>query len=63
MKLNESAAERLHRYEVMDDVLALVRELKQKSPHDTEMLDELLVRLLGSGGLADPSGDPRLQKG
>jgi hypothetical protein len=62
MKLNESATERLHRYEVMDDVVALVRELKQKSPHDTEMLDELLVRLLQSGGLADPSGDPRLKK-
>lgn len=63
MKINESAAERLHWYEVMDDVVAIVLELKQKSPHDTDMLDELLVRLKQSGGLADPSGDPRLKKG
>ena len=60
---NESAEERLHRYQVMDEVLEVVKELKRKHsgpPYGAdEALDELLVRLLGSGGLADPSGDPR----
>jgi hypothetical protein len=65
MNLNESEAVRLHRYQVMDEVLQVVRELKAKHadlPYGAEVLDELLVRFLESGGLADPTGDPRLLK-
>jgi hypothetical protein len=46
----------------MDEVLEVVRKLQNTAPEHADAMGELLRRLLDSGGLADPSGDPRLQR-
>ena len=49
-------------YHVMDQVLAEIQKLREEDPDTRDALGKLQVRLQASGGLADPSGDPRMKR-
>ena len=48
-------------YRVMDRVLAEIQKLQDEDPDTRDALGKLQARLQASGGLADPSGDPRMK--
>ena len=50
------------RYRVLDEVLAEIDQLETEDPSTIDAFRRLRVRLLKSGGVADPSRDPRLKK-
>lgn len=50
------------RYRLMDEVQQVIDALEQDDPTTRDALEKLRERLLKSGGLADPSGNPRFKR-